>query len=61
LPVNYPRLNEWPEWWTVEPTRQYRVTLADGAEREYSGEQLAAGFSLDLISGESTQFTVCGL
>lgn len=25
LPLNYPRLNEFPEWFTVEPTRLYQV------------------------------------
>lgn len=60
LPVNYPRLNEWPEWWTVDAARQYAVTLQDGAVREYGGEQLASGIPLRLASGEATQLTVCG-
>ena len=59
LPVNYPRLNEWPEWWSVEPAREYAVTYSDGAQREYGGGQLASGLPVSLAPGESTQLTVC--
>ena len=61
LPLNYPRLNEWPEWATVEPTRQYSVTSSNGAQREYGGEELRTGLPLALAPGETTQLSMCGL
>jgi hypothetical protein len=42
LPVNYPRLNEFPEWFTVEAGRSYRVRIGR-AERRASGVGLQRG------------------
>lgn len=46
LPINYPRLNEFPEWFTVDPKLRYRLAI-DGRERIVSGAQLASGIALD--------------
>lgn len=32
LPINYPRLNEFPEWWTAEPTELYRVEILEAGK-----------------------------
>jgi hypothetical protein len=61
LPVDYPRLNEWQEWWVAEPGRQYSVTLPDGSHQELGGQQLAAGLLLTLVADEQSQLRVCGL
>ena len=47
LPINYPRLNEWPEWFTVDPGRTYRLTI-DGRERSVSGSELISGIELQV-------------
>jgi hypothetical protein len=60
LSVDYPRLNQWPEWWTVDPVRQYTVTQADGSQASASGEQLAAGLPLSLSAGTPAELRVCG-
>lgn len=40
LPINYPRLNEFPEWWTAEPAGLYRVeTLEAGEGRGGEGKE----------------------
>lgn len=51
LAVNYPRLNEWPEWFTVEHDRAYRVQIGDSAPVVYLGADLVSGLRLSLASG----------
>lgn len=60
LSTDYPRLNQWPEWWTAAPGRQYTVTQADGSQTSASGEQLAAGLPLSLAAGTPAELRVCG-
>ena len=43
---NYVRLNEFPEWYTVDENTLYRVRPASGAEQLYLGSELIAGISL---------------
>jgi len=52
LPVNYPRLNEFPEWFTVEPDLLFEVRVNGGAPRRYLGAELAAGLPWALDGGE---------
>ncbi len=51
LPVNYPRLNEFPEWFTVEPEGRDRVRVATGEEVVRSGTELAEGLAVDVPAG----------
>jgi hypothetical protein len=60
LEVDYPRLNEWQEWWVAEPGHQYTVSLADGSVRQLTGEDLAAGLPLTLTPGTASLVRVCG-
>lgn len=47
LPLDYPRINQFPEWFTVEAQQRYRVRdLVQGTERTHSGKRLQAGLSL---------------
>ena len=46
LPKNYVRLNEFPEWFTVDESRLYRVTGPHGQERVLLGAELADGIRL---------------
>jgi hypothetical protein len=45
MPVNYPRLNEFPEWFVVERDALYDVST-NGAARLLSGAELAGGIHL---------------
>jgi hypothetical protein len=59
LALDYPRLNQWPEWWTVEPTRRYAVDLPDGTRIEVDGAPLAAGLPLSLAPNLAHRLRVC--
>ncbi|MCP4536085.1 MAG: hypothetical protein GY832_02965 [Chloroflexi bacterium] len=49
LPFEYPRLNGTPEWFTVESENTYIVVNLDADEEStYSGQQLAAGLTVNL-------------
>ncbi len=60
LPEDYPRLNQWPEWWTAAPGQTYSVTQPDGSVSSVTGEQLAAGLVLTLNPGMAYNLRVCG-
>ncbi|MCC6489840.1 MAG: hypothetical protein IT364_20290 [Candidatus Hydrogenedentes bacterium] len=45
LPINYPRLNEWPEWYTVEMDRLYAVEV-NGEKMTRSGGELVQGLTV---------------
>ncbi|UCH36333.1 MAG: acetylxylan esterase [Armatimonadota bacterium] len=57
LPFNYPRLNEFPEWFTADPTRKYRLSI-NGRERIVSGAALSRGIGLGLAAGRKAAVTV---
>lgn len=52
LGVNYPRLNEFPEWFTVEHDHLYKVQINDGERRDYLGADLIAGIRLAVDAGQ---------
>ncbi|AMY08213.1 hypothetical protein LuPra_01406 [Luteitalea pratensis] len=58
LPINYPRLNEWPEWFTVEHDRRYEVRVGDGPPAARLGAELVQGLALTLKEGESVRIRV---
>jgi hypothetical protein len=43
---NYVRLNEWPEWYTVDETTLYRVVEGAGRERLRLGSELVEGLAV---------------
>lgn len=47
MPVNYPRLNEFPEWFTVKQDALYAVHR-DGKSSAYGGGELARGIPIHL-------------
>ena len=51
LPLDYPRINQFPEWFTVEAAARYSVRLGDEGAIDQSGAQLAAGFPVKLKAG----------
>jgi hypothetical protein len=48
LPLDYPRINQFPEWFTVDASRSYVVDGVDGGEKLQTGEQLIAGVPISL-------------
>lgn len=58
-PVEFPRLNGLPEWFTVDPARTYTVTdLSTGAVSKHSGAALASGLPLTLPPDTPTRLTL---
>lgn len=62
MPVDYPRINQYPEWFTVEPDRQYRVRdLQTGKSKDYSGAELVKGLSVRVPGGREMLWDVLPL
>ncbi|MCA8976426.1 MAG: hypothetical protein KDC98_17030, partial [Planctomycetes bacterium] len=63
LPLDYPRINQFPEWFTVEADGRYRVDgeAEPGAEqvaRTEVGATLAAGLTVSVHGGVALRLTV---
>jgi hypothetical protein len=52
LPVNYPRLNEFPEWFTVTADARYAVKGDESKARTRTGTELAKGLPLEVKAGQ---------
>lgn len=53
LPVNYARLNEFPEWFTIESTASYQLRVGDDQARRLTGAELAGELPLRLRAREA--------
>jgi hypothetical protein len=53
LPVNYTRLNEFPEWFTVEQDRIYTVAPERGPASRVSGAELVRGIPVSVEPGRA--------
>ncbi|MCX7046179.1 MAG: hypothetical protein NTX50_11925, partial [Candidatus Sumerlaeota bacterium] len=52
LPMDYPRINQFPEWFTTEADRRYVISdLAGGAAKTVTGKDLQEGIALELKPG----------
>ena len=59
LPMDYPRINQFPEWYTVKATARYAVqTLPAAAAKTHTGAQLQAGLPVDLPPARQTRLLV---
>ena len=59
LPWDWPRINSFPEWFTVETGREYRVDdVAAGQSQRMSGDQLASGVPVRVARGEQRRLIV---
>jgi hypothetical protein len=59
LPIDYPRINQFPEWFTVEEGKEYSIesSLKELTEK-YSGKQLLEGIPVKLLPGNQTIVTI---
>ncbi len=57
MPLDYPRINQFPEWFTVEPARRYEVTRDDQSPVVVEGKELW-NFPMDLEEGQTAHLTV---
>jgi hypothetical protein len=58
LPLDYTRINQFPEWFTVQADARYRVTLDGDRQPDHAGAQLAQGLPVKLKAGESVLIAV---
>lgn len=53
MPIDYPRINQFPEWFTAQVDAWYKVfDLKDGQTIVLSGDALQQGLEIELKSGE---------
>jgi hypothetical protein len=59
LPIDWPRINQFPEWYTVEPGEQYTIYNVSSARRtSRTGEELHDGLEISLEGGEQQRLVV---
>lgn len=58
LPIDYPRINQFPEWFTVEADAKYRVSVNGDEPIEQSGADLISGLPLEAEPGQPLRITV---
>jgi hypothetical protein len=59
LPLDYTRINQFPEWFTADADRRYVVRdLSAGTQTTVSGRQLRQGIPVSLQAGRETRFLI---
>lgn len=58
LPIDYPRLNQFPEWSTVDLTKQYTVQGLSEGTKQFSGKQLHDGLPVRIGAGRELRLNV---
>ena len=59
LPIDYPRINQFPEWFTAKADRPYTVAnLNAGSETSFSGGQLQEGMPVQIEPGKELRLIV---
>lgn len=59
LPIDYPRINQFPEWFTVQPEKSYSVVSSNRKlSGKYTGKQLLEGIPVKLKASEKLVFSV---
>jgi hypothetical protein len=53
LPLDYTRINQFPEWFTVQADARYQVKLGSGRSQNKTGAQLAEGIPMKLKAGQT--------
>jgi hypothetical protein len=59
LPIDYPRINQFPEWFTVEEGKEYSIESSlKELTGKYSGKQLLEGIPVKLLPGNQMIVTI---
>ncbi len=59
MPLDWPRINQFPEWFTVEGEKRYMVhDLTSDSKSIYTGKQLRGGISINLQPGTERRLIV---
>lgn len=46
--INWSRINEYPQWFTVRPEKSYQVAIDDQPARKMTGKELMQGLAIDV-------------
>lgn len=59
LPLDYPRINQYQQWYTIDSEKQYQVVSSKSGKLEkYKGQELIDGIQLQIKKGETVYITV---
>lgn len=58
FPVDYPRLNQFPEWFTIEKDKKYLVYIEGKDKFKVDGKELQKGISLELKPNSSILISI---
>ena len=58
LPLDYPRINQFPEWFTVAEGDRLAVREEGGREQRVDGSALRTGLPLELAAGQERRLRV---
>jgi hypothetical protein len=59
LPLDYPRINQFPEWFTVSADKTYTCTTVDPVHSaRHSGQDLLAGMALSVPPNREVRLIV---
>jgi hypothetical protein len=59
MPLDYPRINQFPEWFTVEAAARYTVRdMSGGSVKTVTGAELEAGLPVELKAGVELRLRV---
>lgn len=62
MPVDYPRINQYQQWYTVYSDKTYEVRFVQkGKKKTFTGQELINGLPVTVKPGESLYFTVKSL
>jgi hypothetical protein len=53
LPLDYARINQFPEWFTVDGAARYAVEVGTDGARDQTGAELARGLTVHLEAGQT--------
>jgi hypothetical protein len=51
LPLDYPRINQFPEWFAADPTGRYRVNWGPKRVLTRTGDELTEGLAVTIAAG----------
>jgi len=58
LPMDWPRINQFPEWFTVEAEASYIWQPGTGPRAVHKGQAMAEGIHVELAAGQTIRLTV---
>jgi hypothetical protein len=59
FPLDWPRINQFPEWFTVDPAAEYEIhDTASASRTTHTGQSLIDGLAMSLQAGETKRIIV---